>query len=353
MPERWNNAISHICPLFKEDTVTIRILGDIMMHTAQIEKAQKGEDEYDFSSYFALIEDDIKEADIAVANMEFTLAGKPYTGYPCFSAPDELARYLADCGFDIFLAANNHICDKGSKGAERTIDIYKMLEKSHGIRFTGISENESDKERNNPLIILKKGIRIALVNFTYGTNLGLGSAWPRVNYAEDRKWTAGMLSKAEEEDSDLIIALPHWGTEYRLEHSAAQEETAETLVRHGADMVIGSHPHVIQDTQFIGEAFVAYSLGNAVSNMSVADTQLGLMATIRIIRRSNGDLCTERPEFTYLWCSRPGGFNDSYTVIPVQEYIRRKAEWKGGWDHDKMVQTYERVRRITGINDKE
>ena len=94
-----------------------------MMHANQILNAHRGGQDYDFSSYFHLIQEDIEKADIAIANMEFTLAGEPHTGYPCFSAPDSYAKYLADCGFDIFLTANNHIFDKGGKGAERTLDI--------------------------------------------------------------------------------------------------------------------------------------------------------------------------------------------------------------------------------------
>ena len=84
-----------------------------MMHANQIQNAHRSGLEYDFSSYFHLLEEEIAQADIAIANMEFTLAGEPHTGYPCFSAPDSYASYLADCGFDIFLTANNHIFDKG------------------------------------------------------------------------------------------------------------------------------------------------------------------------------------------------------------------------------------------------
>lgn len=352
MPESWRNAFYNISPLFHEDTVTIRIFGDVMMHSGQIENARKEGNKYDFKSYFHLMEDEIREADIAVANMEFTLAGEPYTGYPCFSAPDALAYHLADCGFDVFLTANNHIYDKGGSGASRTLRIYRKLETQYGIRFTGIAEDENEKIRNNPVIIRKKGIKVAFANFTYGTNQVIGSYWPRVNYIEDKTRIASMISKAEEEDADIVIALPHWGTEYELKHSPSQEKVAEDLADQGFDMIIGSHPHVIQDTQTIGKTFVAYSLGNAVSNMSAPDTQLGLMATIRIIRKHNGDIFTSGPEFTFLWCSRPGGFNESYTVIPVVEYIGRKSEWIGGWDHDKMMKTYERVRKTIGIEDK-
>ena len=332
-----------------------------MMHTDQIRNADKGDDSYDFSSYFSLIEDKIKEADLAIANMEFTLAGKPYSGYPCFSAPDQFADYLADCGFDIFLAANNHIFDKGAKGTERTLDIYRRLKGERGIMFTGIASDEEELAKNNPLIVSTKGIRLGILNMTYGTNVGAGSHWPKTNYMASLSQISSALSKAEEADADITMVFPHWGIEYNLKHSAKQEETAAWLAENGADMIIGAHPHVIQGFQTIetleaGEKKnvpVAYSLGNAVSNMSARNTQLELMATVRIVRHGNGDIETLPIEFTYLWCSRPGGYNSSYTVIPVAEFIGRRDEWQGKWDYDKMMDTYIYVKEHTGTEDKQ
>ena len=129
---------------------------------------------------------------------------------------------------------------------------------------------------------------------------------------------------------------------------------AAWLAENGADIIIGSHPHVPQDFEHIGQENVpvAYSVGNAVSNMSAANTQLELMATVRIVRNGMGDISLLPVEFTYLWCSRPGGLCSSYAVIPVKEYIGRKEEWTGKWDYDKMVTTYSRVKAATGIEDK-
>ena len=360
MPERWTKPLTYVRPLFNQDTLTIRVLGDVMMHTNQITEARKGGGEYDFSSYFSLIEDRIKDADLAVANMEFTLAGEPHTGYPCFSAPDSFADYLADCGFDIFLAANNHIFDKGGKGAQRTIGIYRQLAEERGIMFTGLAADEDELSRNNPLIIRAKGIKLAILNFTYGTNVGSGTHWPKTNYLTARSQAGCALSKAEEEDADFTVVFPHWGSEYVLKHSARQEEAARWLIGNGADIIIGAHPHVIQDFQIIGtedaggskEVPVAYSLGNAVSNMSARNTQLELMATIKIVRHGNGDIEALPIEFTYLWCSRPGGYNGSYTVIPVADFIGRRDEWQGMWEYDKMIDTYIYVKEQTGIEDK-
>ena len=360
LPERWTESLMYVRPIFRQDTLTIRVLGDVMMHTAQIKNAHKGGSEYDFGSYFSMIEDQLEEADIAIANMEFTLAGEPYSGYPCFSAPDTFADYLSDCGFDIFLAANNHIFDKGAKGAQRTVEIYRRLEDEKGIRFIGLAGDEEEQKRNNPLIIRAKGIKLAFINATYGTNLGPGSHWPKTNYLSAKSSIESALSKAKEADVDLTIVFPHWGTEYVLDHSAGQEETAAWLARNGADMIIGAHPHVIQDFQMLeiqdneGKRTVpvAYSLGNAVSNMSARNTQLELMATLRIVMHGNGDIEPLPVEFTYLWCSRPGGFCDSYTVLPVKEFLGRRDEWLGAWEYDKMVDTYIYVKEHTGIEDK-
>lgn len=340
--------ISKAKPLYRKDTVTICIMGDMMMHTAQIADSYRGSHGHDFTTYFKFLKDKISKCDIAIANMEFTLAGEPYTGYPAFSAPDSYAEYLADCGFDIFLCANNHIFDKGSQGASRTIEKYRELGASHGISYCGLAADQQERNKTYPLTTNIKGINIAIVNFTYGTNLGADMHWPKVNYMNDRTILKEALEKSK--NTDFTIVLPHWGTEYELTHSDSQRETAEWLIDNGADMIIGTHPHVVQDCETIDSVQVAYSLGNAVSNMSAANTQTGLMATIRMIRRDNGDIDVEPLEFTWLWCSRPGGWCDSYCVLPVEEFIGSRDRWKGTWEYDKMIATYNRVRKATGIN---
>ncbi len=351
MPERWNRAIFNMTPLLQTDTLTIRILGDMMMHQKQIENAARPDGTYDFSSYFKFIEDDIREADISIANMEFTLAGEPYTGYPCFSAPDSYAAYLADCGFDVFLAANNHIFDKGTEGAARTLEIYRRMEETHGIRFTGLAGSAEEMQENNPLPVNAKGVTVALLNLTYGTNAGLGTVWPKTNYIGEKAKTEKAFSTAEEQDADFIIALPHWGPEYQLKHSEEQGAQGRRLIENGADIVIGTHPHVVQDMETVDNVPIFYSLGNAVSNMSAANTQLGLMVTIRIVKELNGHLRPLPAGVRYLWCSRPGGYGDTYTVIPVKDFIGRESEWTGKYDYRKMADTYERVKKETGIND--
>ena len=307
----------------------------MMMHSRQME--------FDYSNYFPLVEDRFKEADIAVANMEFTLAGEPYTGYPQFSAPDKFATYIAESGVDIFLCANNHILDKGSEGAERTLEIYRQLGKSHGVRFTGAAGTQEERDKTTPLIIEHDGLKVALINFTYGTNLGSTLHWPKVNYMRQTGFLTEALRKAEDM-ADFTIVLPHWGDEYQLTHSESQETLAKWLIENGADLIIGTHPHVVQDIVRIDGVTVAYSLGNAVSNMSAPNTQLGMMIMVELQREENRQVKVKSFEPIYTWCSRPGGYNRSYMVVPIEDHIDRKHEWIGDWDYDKMVSTYERIK---------
>lgn len=348
------------------DTVTICIIGDVMLHSAQIEncfsryaatdhKADPAESgHYDFSPCFSEIRTLLEDADICAANMEFTLAGPPYSGYPAFCAPDSYAGYAADCGVDIFLTANNHILDKGASGVLRTLEVYRGM-KERGILDTGCFADSVSMQERYPLIVEKKGLRIAFVNFTYGTNVTADSGFPAVCMI-DREKIASAMEKARNE-ADVIIALPHWGTEYALKHSAGQEEMAEFLVRRGADAVIGSHPHVVQDTGIIkaldGDYVpVIYSTGNIISNMSADNTQIGLVVTVPVVRYMDGEARLCEPEFTFTWCSLPGGLTDSHITIPVLEFERRRSEWQDPADYDRMMESYRRIKETSGIKDR-
>ncbi|MGN0188187.1 MAG: CapA family protein [Candidatus Cryptobacteroides sp.] len=346
------------------DTLKVVIVGDIMLHTAQIENCfaryssshtgARAEDSdcYDFSPYFIDLKDCMQEADLCVANMEFTLAGAPFTGYPSFCAPESYADYVADCGVDVFLTANNHIFDQGPEGALRTLEVYDSMS-GKGISHTGCFRDRESVLAGHPLIVEVKGTRIALLNFSYGTNVNFEEGYPKVPDM-GKEELAEAMARARA-NADFIIALPHWGIEYKLDHSARQQETAEYLVRLGADAVIGSHPHVVQDRAVYDGLLcpagwkkvpVVYSLGNFISNMSATNTQIGLLVTLPVIRHSDGTCTAGDPEFELTWCSLPGRLRDSHTTIPVKKYLGRRSEWKDPSDYDKMVSTYQRILEI-------
>ena len=213
-----------------------------MMHDEQIENASRGASGYDFTSFFSLIEKDIRNADLAIGNMEFTLGGKPYSGYPSFSAPDGFETYLADCGFDVFLCANNHIFDKRAAGAERTLEKYRQLQQTRRIWYTGLAGSEEELRQTTPLNILVKGVKLALINFTYGTNKGCEKHWPKTNYSFMKTNLGEAFPKKDE--TDFTLAFPHWGTEFELHHSPEQEAFAEWIIKSGADAIIGSYHNI-------------------------------------------------------------------------------------------------------------
>lgn len=342
------NEIFDIKPIFsKPDTISISVIGDVMMHTKQLN--------YDYSQFLEEIRNKLSDSDLSIANMEFALGGKPYTGYPAFSAPDGYAEYVADCGVDVFLTANNHILDKGKSGIERTIGIYRKMEDEGKIRFTGIAGSEEDDIQRYPLILAVKGIRIAFVNFTYGTNTSIASEFPKVNRMEKTD-IAKAIERAKEQKADFIVALPHWGTEYKLIHSESQEKLAVWLAEQGADIIVGAHPHVVQDSTNIRTSSgkvvpVFYSIGNAISNMSAINTRLELMVKIKIAIDKYGEPEIVAPGIDFLWCTLPGMLKDNYTTISVKDFIGKRDLWKNKSDYDNMLQTYRRVKETTKIED--
>ena len=315
------------------DTTTVFIIGDVMMHSKQLE--------HDHEYFLRYITPQMQKADFCIANMEFPLGGPPYTGYPLFSTPDWYAEYVARCGADVFLVANNHVLDKQTAGFRRTLKVYDKMADSLGIRYTGASRA--------PLILRRRGLSIALVNFTYGTNIGPDAKEPDVlrMRREDVKCT---IDSARRAGADFIVALPHWGTEYRLRHDATQEEWARWLVAQGCCAVVGGHPHVVQDTTHIGGVPVIYSLGNAVSNMSVENTRLELAVTLRFVHdRESGTMTMLEPHLDFMWCTLPGRLTPSYATIFIKEWATRRSEWLIPSDFENMMATLERVKAATGI----
>ena len=185
-------------------------IGDIMGHKEQIWSAEDREKHiYNYDTVFTYIKDVIEEADIAVANLEVTFSGMPYTSYPSFSSPSALASACKNAGIDCLVTANNHAADRNTRGINRTIQVLDSL----GIAHTGTFSNLSKKEKEYPLILEKNGIRIALLNYTYGTN-GITIKEPAlINYI-DKAAIEKDLQKASAGKPDIVIVFLHWGTEY-------------------------------------------------------------------------------------------------------------------------------------------
>lgn len=264
-----------------QERITLLFVGDLMQHQSQIDAARTPEGKYDYSPCFRLVREQISKADLAIGNLEVTLGGKPYRGYPTFSAPDEFLQAIKDAGFDVLLTANNHCLDRGKKGLERTL---LMLDSLH-IPHLGTYKDISQRKEHYPLFIRKKGFRIALLNYTYGTN-GIKATPPNIVNYIDKESMLKDIKSAKARQPDAIIACMHWGEEYHSLPNGEQRELAEWLIQQGVTHVIGSHPHVIQPMELLTKGsrqhVVAYSLGNFISNMSAVNTDGGLIFTLQL-----------------------------------------------------------------------
>ncbi len=290
--------------------VTLLFVGDLMQHKAQLEAARTSQGTYDYFPCFSLVKEQISKADIAIGNLEVPLGGKPYTGYPAFSAPDEFLYAIRDAGFDILLTANNHCLDRGKKGLERTI---LMLDSLH-IPYTGTYRNKEERSQRYPLLIDKNGFRIAFLNYTYDTN-GVKPTSPNIVNYIDKKIIQQDIDTARTWQPDVIIACMHWGNEYQSLPSREQRQLADWLLEQGVTHIIGSHPHVIQpmelntDTLTGMQHAVVYSLGNFISNMSKVNTDGGLIFTLKLekdtVPSSTPNVRISHCGYDLIWTARP------------------------------------------------
>lgn len=271
----------------EETRIRLMFAGDVMGHDAQIANALSKDGTYDFTPSFRFIKPVIESADLAVANLELTLAGPPFTGYPRFSSPDSLADALNDAGFGLILDANNHACDRGAEGLARTL---KTLDEKK-LLHTGTFASAEDRERNYPLLVEVKGIRIAFLNATYGTNLLTVPAPFSVNGLDEAQIKAD-LKKARAMKPDLIIMAVHWGVEYERKPNKDQVRLAKLLFKNKVNIIVGSHPHVLQEIRAYGprrrKRLVFYSLGNFLSHQRDRYRDGGMIAQVEIVKDEKG-----------------------------------------------------------------
>lgn len=302
-------------PLYPDEEITLLFVGDAMQHAGQIASAKNFG--YDYTPCFEAVADEVGRADYAVVNLEVPLGGKPYTGYPCFSAPDSYAEALQRVGFDLQLNANNHALDRSSAGLKRTIHVLDSLHVAH----VGTYLSDYDRFERYPYLCRVGHFRIAFLNYTYGTN-GIRVSPPcRINYI-DREQIRDDVRCARRLGADLIVACMHWGEEYKLVHNAGQARCAEMLIEEGVQLVIGAHPHVVQPMEMRyhanGEpqALIVYSLGNFISNMNTADTRGGAMVRV-VIGRKDGMPVVRRADYALLYTLRPENDSEPFRIVPA------------------------------------
>jgi poly-gamma-glutamate capsule biosynthesis protein CapA/YwtB (metallophosphatase superfamily) len=288
----------------------------------------------------------LSAADIAIGNLEVTLGGKPFKGYPAFSSPDELAQACRDAGFDILTTANNHAADRGPKGIARTIRVLDSL----NIKHTGTWINSEARDTLSPLMISAKGISLALLSYTYGTN-GIVVPPPAVVSYIDTIRIANDIKASAEKGADLVIVSVHWGTEYDTLPSAEQKQLAAAIFRSGADIIIGSHPHVIQPmTAFVDSLQltepVVWSMGNFVSNQRQQRRDGGAMIGLELTKRGDRVFITEAGYIlTWVYTPTENG-KRKFCVLPCSKFENHPEFFQSSSDYNTMMDFVTSARRL-------
>ena len=342
------NQYNNKCEDTTSKFVTFVFAGDIMGHMPQLQAAfQKDSDNYDFTPCFTYLKPYIQSADVAVANLEVPLAGKPYSGYPNFSSPDALLYAAANAGFDVFLLANNHVVDKGKQGTMSTINTV-----SKKVLFAGAYLDVAHRDSLYPLIIEVKGLKVAILNCTYGTN-GIAVPAPIIVNTIDTTQIIKDVHTAKDRGAEFIFMTIHWGNEYELIANDTQVKLAAYFAKIGINAIIGSHPHVVQnfDYHYSSDSTrvpVFYSLGNMVSNQRKRYTDGGILAKITIDPKTRQIYkCSYQPFYVH-----KGELNGlfQYHLIPTTRYISDSTFLSLPIEADSLLRVFDRDTRTRLYN---
>ena len=310
-----------------DSVVTLLFAGDVMGHEPQWRAAyDPATGVYDYHDCFQFISPMFHDADLACANLEVTLAGPPYTSYPIFSSPDELLFALDNAGVDVLFTANNHVLDHGKAGLERTI---RMLD-SVGMLHAGSYVDSLSRDTTYPLVVDVRGLKVGFLNMTYGTN-GLRVHEPNIVNRMDTAQVIRDFNRLDELGADLKVVFIHWGNEYQLQADRYQRHYARFLVRHGADLIIGGHPHVSQDADTLyapdgNPVVVYYSMGNLVSNQRRHNTNGGILVQVAV-NRFTGRVITTNYIPYYVHRGYIHGKYQFY-VVPTLPYINNRYDFR-------------------------
>ncbi|MFB9275195.1 CapA family protein [Cohnella cellulosilytica] len=340
---------------------TLLAVGDIMVHTPQLPAYyDKASDSYDFTPWFSQVKPILTRGDWVVGNLETPIAGKDlkFTGYPRFNAPNELATAIRDAGIQLVSTANNHSLDRGVPGVARTLATVRKA----GLVPFGTSESKAD--RNRTVIEERNGIRMGFLSYTYGTNgipIPAGKEYA-VNLI-DRGVIKRDIAKLRQSGVDAVTVCMHFGVEYQRMPNSDQTDLARELVGAGADLILGSHPHVVQpyqeiavtaDKSFDGtprRGIVIYSLGNFISNQTGDWKDVGVIFGVRLTKTVHPDgtsqlewdnITTEPTWVHIVWKNK----QRHYTVIPLPTELKRRsfAELTAK-DYEKMQKTQTSIHK--------
>ena len=291
-----------------DTSFNLTAVGDIMCHNTQyIDAYNSNTGKYDFSYVFDDINHYIKNSDITVANLETTFAGedKGYSNYPRFNTPDALAYNLKKLGVDVISTAGNHSLDYGFDGLSRTIDVLNLADISH------VGTYKTQEERDTIVFKYVKGIKIAFINYAYGTN--------GITIPSDKTFCINLIDKdlikkdienAKSQNADMIVASVHWGTEYSTVPNDTQNELADFLFQNGVNIILGTHPHVLQKMEnrtvtledgTTQDGFIIYSLGNFISDQNAKNTRTSIILDLKITKHADNSISIDEVNYTPIY----------------------------------------------------
>lgn len=295
-------------PVIEDYKVSLFAVGDTLIHDAVYYDAETNEigpdgyPIYDFKPMFTEIAPLAQQHDLAFYNQETIIGGKNLglSNYPRFNSPDEIGLNMLDIGFNIVNLATNHVMDKDLEGLRYSTKFWETQEKEKNIYTTG--SYTTQEKRDNIKIAEKNGITYAVLAYTYGTNglpvpegyeymVNVWTVYGDENYEAYKEQVKKDIQSVRDKVDVLIVSM-HWGNEYVYEPSWYQEDAAKFLSEQGVDIIIGTHPHVIEPVEYVGNTLVIYSLGNFVSAQEDEDTRVGMMVSLDINKHVEGDTKT-------------------------------------------------------------
>lgn len=302
--------------LFGANDAELVFAGDAMQHQIQLDSARRPGG-WDYSECFEAVAPWFHTADLAVVNLETPVGDAPHSGYPCFNAPEDFVDALHHAGFGLFLTANNHCLDRRDRGSSSTVNALDARRLPH----LGTYHDAAARDTLMPHLRSVNGIRIGFINYTYGTN-GISPRTAHVDYI-DRERIAADIRAAREAGAEIICACMHWGDEYHMLPNAAQKELADWLQQQGVQLIIGSHPHVVQPMELRTNpdgthCLVVYSLGNFISAMRTRDTRGGAVVGVTLERKLDGSVDVARPYYR-LHFTEPADGHHNFRVVDAFE----------------------------------
>ena len=341
-------------------TFTLTAIGDIMCHNTQYWDAyQKETDTYDFSYVFENVKDYIAAGDISIANIETSFAGKDrgYSNYPVFNSPDELARDVKATGLDIITTAGNHCLDMGYSGLSRTIDVLKNNE------IEQLGTYKSQEERDTIFIKDVKGVKIAFIDYTYGTNgIPVPSGKEYCVNLIDKDLIKKDIEAAKSQNVDMIVACMHWGDEYKTKANKEQEDLADFLFKNGVNVIIGNHPHVLEQMEkrtvtledgTTQDGFVIFACGNFICDQNAENTRNSIILNLDITRHSDGKVTVDKANYIPIYMYK--GASGKLRRMKVLDIEKSIANYENGTDTSIGQSTYndlknqlEKIKTIVG-----